>query len=820
MSTTIPLRYNGNTIDASWFNLIKTALSEVIFTPLTITANKTADATNNLLLVDATSNSVEVALPASTGNSGRVYYVKALNVTNAVTINPNTSETIDGAPLYTFSAANESVACVCDGAKWVIISSNNAVLNSSSIISPDRLDVKQDTYSNLSTYASTASNGQLCFSTDTKKMYQVVDGALTELGSGSGTNGDAETIHLIRSGALTNISEVDLTGNNAAFDGGGTITSGALSLSTTAADLILGTSVIKYAPAANGQNDYFGFTKAIPQGQRGRSIGFSFEYKNDSTVLDNDFTFNVKIKDGASAGYIYTDNLTKYYTTNNESVRFSQGYFVPADCTEIEFGWRNTDTTTTVVLMVDNILVSANPFVYKNLFDTQYVKYDTYGGYGSTNNKIPYFTTLVTNAGTQCGVVSNSATLGFSFTATKKCTVTMVYAPNSNSATGAYWGISINSTQLTTDISSITAANRVAVSYTATSTAIPTTITGVVDLNPGDVIRPHNSGSANAGNTATISIIAVAQSEHVVAPTTSAIEEVYYDGYLSRDGTTGFLKLKTRQRSTASAVISESNSGNYTVYTARKKATVFLSSAVRLTAADSIVLRHYNSAGTLKGNVYSGPGNTSFNMGSSALSAIADAGDYFVVWTPAYNVDSTITMFSIVAVDFYQMVLSAIPVQQNCYIKDVKGYNVSGGNVTGGVYYVRDLNVINETGSNTTGSCSFATLASNQFTLQPGTYDIDITIPFSSCGTTLGFLRDTSAGTNDVFNGIQSNGYDNPTYASPGFINPKGTFTISSPKTFEVKMYANTTRSDGLGIAHSISGYSSVYTTTKITKIK
>jgi len=60
------------------------------------------------------------------------------------------------------------------------------VLNNASIVTPTRSDIKQDTQANLETYAATATNGQLCFATDTKVAYQVVDSALVELGSGSG----------------------------------------------------------------------------------------------------------------------------------------------------------------------------------------------------------------------------------------------------------------------------------------------------------------------------------------------------------------------------------------------------------------------------------------------------------------------------------------------------------------------------------------------------------------------------------------------------------------------------------------------------------
>ena len=61
---------------------------------------------------------------------------------------------------------------------------DNGTLTNASIETPTRLDVKQDTEANLITYALTATNGQLCFATDTKEMYQVVDTVLKPVGGG------------------------------------------------------------------------------------------------------------------------------------------------------------------------------------------------------------------------------------------------------------------------------------------------------------------------------------------------------------------------------------------------------------------------------------------------------------------------------------------------------------------------------------------------------------------------------------------------------------------------------------------------------------
>ncbi len=61
---------------------------------------------------------------------------------------------------------------------------SNKTLTAPAINNPTVLEVKRDTEAALTTYASTAINGQLVFATDTKLMYQVVDGVLAEVGGG------------------------------------------------------------------------------------------------------------------------------------------------------------------------------------------------------------------------------------------------------------------------------------------------------------------------------------------------------------------------------------------------------------------------------------------------------------------------------------------------------------------------------------------------------------------------------------------------------------------------------------------------------------
>lgn len=96
------------------------------------------------------------------------------------------------------------------------LAATGGTFTNGSVVTPARLDVKQDTLANLTTYAATASNGQIVFATDEKKMYQVVDGELVSIG-GAG---------IVKLTAGENISANDLvyistgTGNDSARTAG------------------------------------------------------------------------------------------------------------------------------------------------------------------------------------------------------------------------------------------------------------------------------------------------------------------------------------------------------------------------------------------------------------------------------------------------------------------------------------------------------------------------------------------------------------------------------------------------------------------------
>lgn len=91
---------------------------------ITTTSAATYSATtyNTMYIVDSSSNAVEVNLPTASGQAGKTIDVLAkTGATNAVTIDPNSSETINGSSAsYVLNTNYANITLVSDGSNWVI----------------------------------------------------------------------------------------------------------------------------------------------------------------------------------------------------------------------------------------------------------------------------------------------------------------------------------------------------------------------------------------------------------------------------------------------------------------------------------------------------------------------------------------------------------------------------------------------------------------------------------------------------------------------------------------------------------------------------
>ena len=101
------VRRGGGGTDYSYTVLSKSATYTVVNT----------DGQNVLVLA---SNTITINLYAVSGNAGKTVTVKNAGA-GTITIDANSTETIDGALTQTISAANQSLTLVCTGSAWVLI---------------------------------------------------------------------------------------------------------------------------------------------------------------------------------------------------------------------------------------------------------------------------------------------------------------------------------------------------------------------------------------------------------------------------------------------------------------------------------------------------------------------------------------------------------------------------------------------------------------------------------------------------------------------------------------------------------------------------
>ncbi len=139
-------------------------------------------------------------------------------------------------------------------------------------------------------------------------------------------------------------------------------------------------------------------------------------------------------------------------------------------------------------------------------------------------------------------------------------------------------------------------------------------------------------------------------------------------------------------------------------------------------------------------------------------------------------------------------------------LRDEKASGTHGGASTNGSYETRDLNteVVDEIG---------ITLASNQFTLPAGTYQIRASAPTFQGSTFKAKLRNITDSTDEIIGRNARSG------GSVSHSVIAGQFTIAASKTFEIQTRVTTSRAvDGLGSAATF-GDVEVYTVVELKKV-
>lgn len=116
-------RANGTSI---WVESGETYLKAGLGLAITSTSSDiTLDATHYTVKVDATGAARTITLPAAAGCTGRIYVIKKTDGgANAVTVDANASETIDGSTTFALATQYKYVSIQSDGTNWMVTANN------------------------------------------------------------------------------------------------------------------------------------------------------------------------------------------------------------------------------------------------------------------------------------------------------------------------------------------------------------------------------------------------------------------------------------------------------------------------------------------------------------------------------------------------------------------------------------------------------------------------------------------------------------------------------------------------------------------------
>jgi hypothetical protein len=220
------------------------------------------------------------------------------------------------------------------------------------------------------------------------------------------------------------------------------------------------------------------------------------------------------------------------------------------------------------------------------------IRLDTANGYGSTATKVRRFTSIRTSIGSDV-LYADSAVNGSSFTAVTAGVYEVSYSENM--ASGAWLGLSLNASSLSTNIESLSSSERLASTRTATSGG---TCAWQGYLNAGDIIRPMTDGTA-AGNNALVHFSISKQSSLKQVSVNPNSKMTLPSSELRMEGITGRGSTDTRviQYSAISAIRGDaftvaSNSVNGTVITITKAGKISINANAQIAAGELFISKN------------------------------------------------------------------------------------------------------------------------------------------------------------------------------------------------------------------------------------
>ena len=696
-----------------------------------------------------------------------------------------------------------------------------------SVISPVRLDFKQDTHANLVTYASTATDGQAVYATDTDKYYGIVGNVLTSFGGGS--SGLSTVFQLTADELITAWS----TGNNASFLGGGTISGTfAYDISTP----LHGAASYKYTQAAGSLNDYISSaTQPVDIRFRGQTLFLSFPYQYDGSTSD----IQIILYDVTNSAII-TSTTDVVIGTNGATSTAIVGAIIPLTCANIKVGFQVKVLNSGKILEFDDVQLSTDITSVSNVANiTDWIVYTpTFVGFGTPSavefeyrqNGQNYDIRGKFTSGTTTGV---EARIGLPFSAISansssipSLTVAGQMITNISSSTQANFAIlmepsvayvTFGGQQTTQQMLNKQVANGFISSGNIISIIASIPIAGLTSYNSSVVVPTQQVSSdtmsfafkatAINGNDAIGTFNTYTYAANTNTATISATAPTQTVASMNVNGVQVFARAYNATSTAASPARVDIfigkglKSKQVDAYGALAKTfPVFIDKQAQGTSGIQSVGSYltYNEATgilSIDAGFQGGQITTATFKGAQAATDTDYTSGYFV-----FNASKSPSLLSIPNL-----------APRIAYLSETQANTVQGGSSIATTWTNRTLNtLVDNTGIVTS-------LTSNNFVLQAGTYSVEAKSPAYNSNSNRCRIRNITDGTTTV---VSISDYTGATSSSTSTTVAIGEFTITSAKTFALQYYVGSAQATiGLGASGS-TGENEVYGQVKITRIK
>jgi hypothetical protein len=555
-----------------------------------------------------------------------------------------------------------------------------------------------------------------------------------------------------------------VTGNNATPDGAGTGTFLGL-LQDRTAGAISGTKSLEVLTFNN--NDFFLSPEiTVQRKQQGQIIGISFYYE---TTAANDNEVRFVLYDETNDTELSKSNL--FLPASSDSKRFETAVFIPDNVTSIRFGFQAVATNLSASMQVDDIELSTDPFVYKDLLKKNEISLRGNDGRAITAN-----TEDVHFSGSGSGWTS-SGDDNYYTVQNNNSTIHISGSINYTSSVGSRSRLYVNGAfYKNMEVGGISS---VAHKFE--------TVLAKGEVSAGDQLSIRATGTGTLNNDTeehNLTISEQWQAEHIV---TAAQSSETRTKYLASNVTTDSADI-TDLKFTDLVV------GNWYMVTLNSmlfhNATSADADVDVVHDGNTIIYHRYDSTSSSTNGWNTFSGTKIFQATSDTLTVTFDE-----IGSSAFILigNGTETGTNIQLTNLTTQFLTAIPVQQTAYVKHVTTDSSDGGSASSNTNHTRTLNVLE-------GDTGFLSLSSNQITIQPGTYYIEATASAYRVNNHQAMLynvtdsaveiagspsRSTSTGTD----GVQST----------SFI--RGKLVLTQSKAFELRHWTQTAKSsNGFGL--------------------